>query len=73
VGLNEEQIDKLKIYLEEKPIDKKSTELYNKLMELMKDDELRFKIKYTSTLARGLDYYPLTGHRLRVIKDYSKL
>lgn len=56
-GLNEEQIDKLKIYLEEKPLDKKSIELYDKLIQLMKDDELRFKIKYTSTLARGLDYY----------------
>jgi len=56
-GLNEEQIDKLKIYLGEKPLDKKSIELYDRLLELIKDDEIKTKIKYTSTLARGLDYY----------------
>jgi len=57
-GLNDIQIDKLKIYLTEtKPLEKRTIELYDRLLDLIKDDELKTKIKYTSTLARGLDYY----------------
>jgi len=57
-GLNDIQIDKLQIYLTEtKPLEKRTIELYDKLLDLIKDDELKTKIKYTSTLARGLDYY----------------
>lgn len=57
-GLVQDQIDRLKDFLQEtQPIEKKSIELNNKLLELLKDDILLKKIKYTSTLARGLDYY----------------
>lgn len=72
-GLNEEQINKLKLYLEDtKPIEKRSIELYDRILDLIKDDEL--KLNYTSTLARGLDYYngiifeiKLTDNNLSII------
>jgi histidyl-tRNA synthetase len=67
-GLNEKQINELKLYLEEKkPIEKKTIELYDRLLDLIKDDEL--KLNYTSTLARGLDYYNGIIFEIKLIKN----
>jgi histidyl-tRNA synthetase len=56
--LDDEQINLLKLYLNKmNPLDQLSTELYIKLLDLMKDDDLKNKLKFNPTLARGLDYY----------------